>query len=157
MTAALPGMTTHFSAGRMRRGIEDTLSTRDLHASLREHVVVAGRDSGRETLAPEGAALDRSAPLLARQSSGALLEALAEVALTEIRVRDDGTLSSVSARVRMLRASDGAEVATRAFTYQPAAREYWHLALEEALTALAMAILENVAPTPEVAGLAEVR
>lgn len=157
MTAALPGMTTRFSAGRMRRAIEDTLSTQDLHARLRDQVLVAGRESGRETLALAGTVPDAPEALVAPRATGGQLDALLEVTLTEVRIRDDGTLSSASARARVLRVSDRTELDTRVFTHDAEAREQWHSALQPALTALAASIVETLAPPRDAERLGEAR
>lgn len=157
MTAALPGMTTQFSAGRMRRALEDTLSARDLHSNLRDQVVVAGRGSGRETLALADTASGAPGALVEPRAAGGQLETILEVTLTEIRVRDDGTLSSASARVRVLRASDRTELATRLFTHDAEAREHWYSALEPTLTALATAIVETLVSAPDAERLGEAR
>jgi hypothetical protein len=80
-----------------------------------------------------------------------LLATFLEVTLAEVRIRDDGTLSSVSARVRVLLASDRTELASHLFTHDAEVREHWHAALEPALAALAASIVETLVP----AGAAE--
>ena len=155
MTAALPGMTTQFSSGRMRRAIEDTLSVRDLHSRLRDQVLIAGRESGRETLALADTAPWNAGSLAASRAAGGQFETLLEVTLTEIRIRDDGTLSSASARIRELRASDRTELATRLFTHDAGVRERLHAGLEPALTALAASIVETLVPAQVAEGPGE--
>jgi hypothetical protein len=141
MTAALPGMTTHFVGGRMRRGIEGALASRDLHGTLRDRIGIVARESGRPVVAPADASHAG-----ADVESAPEPDAIVEVTVTEIRVRDDDTLASVSARARVLRASDRMELGARVFTHQPPARTLWHLALEPALTDLATAIVAALAP-----------
>jgi hypothetical protein len=147
MTAALPGMTTQFQARRMRRAVEDSLQAADLHARLRDGFALAARESGRPAPALADAPPDASGPTA---GAGAALrpEAILEVTVTEVGIRDDATLSSVSARARVLRASDRAELASRVFTQQAVAREHWHAALEPALAALAAAIAEAMVTAP---------
>jgi hypothetical protein len=147
MTAALPGMTTQFRGGHMRHEIEGFLAAGDLHSTLRDRIVTVAEETGRSARAPNDAA---SRPSGATPDSLAVLQpdAILEATVIEVRIRDDGTLSSVSARARMLRASDRVELVTRLFTHQVAAGEPWHQALEPALAALSVAIVEAMIPAP---------
>lgn len=64
----------------------------------------------------------------------------------EIRGREDGTLSSLPALVRVLRASDRVEIGTRVVAHEPAGRASWCSTLDPALTGLATAIVQRLGP-----------
>jgi hypothetical protein len=140
-------MTTQFRGGHMRHEIEGFLAAGDLPSTLRDGIVIVTEETGRPARAHVDAA---SRPSGATSDSPAVLQpdAILEATVTEVRIRDDGTLSSVTARARMLRASDRVELVTRLFTHQVAAREPWHQALEPALAALSAAIVETMIPAP---------
>jgi hypothetical protein len=133
MTAAMPGMTTRFTGGRMRRGVEESVGYRDLHAALRDAIAAAVADTGREP------------------------DATLEVTVTELRVRDDGTLSSVAARARLVSAADQTELLARIFTHDVPQREPWAVALDPALAALSAAIVDAMIPPAHPAASAGLR
>lgn len=143
MTAALPGMTTQFRAGQMRRAVTQSIAGRDLHAELRDAIAAAGQDSGRAV----HVLTDEARGAEPRSDSGPFrAEAILEVTVTEIRIRDDGTVSSLSARVRLIRASDREEFGTSVVTHEPAGRASWYSTLDPALTGLATAIVDRLGP-----------
>lgn len=143
MTAAMPGMTTQFRAGQMRRAVTQSVAARDLHAELRDAVAAAGQDSGRTVRVSTDEARGTEPPA----DPGTFRpEAILEVTVTEIRVRDDGTLSSLSALVRVLRASDRVEIGTSVVAHEPADRASWYSTLDPALTGLATAIVQRLGP-----------
>ena len=145
MAAALPGRTTKFQSGQLRRAISQSVAARDLHAELRDAIAAAGPDSGRAVRMPTDVVRGAEPPA----GPGSLRpEAILEVTVTEIRVRDDGTVSSLSALVRVLRASDRTELGTSVVTHEPADRASWYSTLDPALSGLATAIVQRFAPAP---------
>jgi hypothetical protein len=143
MSAALPGMTTKFQGGQLRRAIAKAVAVRDLHGELRDAIAAAGLESGHAASVPTDAARGAERPA---DPGYARPEVILEVTVTEIRVRDDGTVSSLSALVRVLRASDRAELGTSVVTHEPADRASWYSTLDPALSGLATAIVQRFVP-----------
>jgi hypothetical protein len=139
MTAATPGMTTGFKAGRMRRGIEQSLASGNLHATLRGGIAAAAHAAGRPI---------HTLPGEEPQPTGdpGRGEAILEVTVSEVAIRDDGTLASVSARARVLRATDQAQLHSRTFRQEASRRQTWWVALEPTLSELSAAIVAAMVP-----------
>ena len=145
MTAALPGMTTRFSGWHVRRQAQGPVASLDLHAKLRDAVALAARQSPSSAQSLSDPTSETPEPTV--EAPGlARPDAILEVTLTGLAIRDDATLASLSARARLLRAPDRSELASRAFTQQAATREYWSRAVEPTLAALSVVIVNDLLP-----------
>jgi hypothetical protein len=139
VSAAMPGMTTGIKAGRMRRGIEQFLASGNLHSTVRDGIAAAAHAAGRPVQTLPG---EEPQPT----GDSGRVDAILEVTVSEVAIRDDGTLASVSARAHVLRATDRAQLLSRTFRQKASRQETWSVALEPTLSELSAAILEAMVP-----------